>query len=313
MAKLTGRVDDFDLNLEDFIARINSDLVGKYINIASRCASFIVKKFDGKLAGGLASHPLIVEFQAAADTIAEYYENKQYGRAIRDIMALADKANQYIAVEEPWIKIKSPDTADQVHEVSSVALNCFRILTVYLKPAIPAIAAQVESFLNIEPLKWQDINHVLQDHSINPFKPMVQRVEASQLEAMIEEGKEESEAANTVTLKDPLKPEIDFEDFDKLDLRIVRIVKAEHVDGAEKLLRLQLDLDGAVKQVFAGIKSAYTPEQLEGKLTVMVANLKPRKMRFGVSEGMVLAAGPGGQELWILNPDEGAQPGMRVK
>ena len=313
MAKLSSRVDDFDLNLEDFVARINSDLVGKYINIASRCANFIVKKFDGKLSNNISDHPLIVEFQQAGETIADYFENKQYGKAIRDIMALADKANQYIAVEEPWVKIKDEATASGVQEVSSVSLNLFKILSIYLKPAIPSIAKQVETFLNIEPLQWLDIHQVLEGHTINKFKPMVQRIDPKKLEAMIEEGKEEADAANAPQLADPLKPEIEFADFDKLDLRIVKIVKAEHVDGAEKLLKLQLDLDGAVKQVFAGIKSAYSPEDLEGKLTVMVANLKPRKMRFGVSEGMVLAAGPGGKDLWILNPDEGAQPGMRVK
>jgi methionyl-tRNA synthetase len=313
MAKLTSKVDDFDLNMDDFVARINSDLVGKYINIASRCASFIVKKFDGKLSTGISSHPLILEFQQAGDTIADYFENKQYGHAIRDIMALADKANQYIAVEEPWVKIKNEETFAQVQEISSISLNLFRILSIYLKPALPAIAKQVEAFLNIEPLKWSDINTVLEDHAINKFKPMIQRIEMKQLEAMVEESKVEAEEANQSQLADPIKPEIEFADFDKVDLRIAKIIKAEHVEGAEKLLKLQLDLDGETKQVFAGIKSAYAPEELEGKLTVMVANLKPRKMRFGMSEGMVLAAGPGGKDLWILNPDDGAMPGMRVK
>ena len=313
MAKLTGRVDDFDLNLEDFVARINSDLVGKFVNIGSRVAKFITKNFDGKLASGYADHPLIAEYQAAADDIAELYENKEFGRAIKQIMALAAKANQYVDAEEPWVKIKDEATAGDVHLVSSVSLNLFKILAIYLKPAIPSIAEKVEAFLNVEPLEWQDIYSVLESHEINKFKPMVQRIDPKKLEAMIEEGKEEAEAANQPQLADPLKDEIEFKDFDKVDLRIVKIIKAEHVEGAEKLLKLQLDLDGVVKQVFAGIKSAYSPEDLEGKLTVMVANLAPRKMRFGVSEGMVLAAGPGGKDLWILNPDEGAQPGMRVK
>lgn len=312
MAKLTNKVDDFDLNLDDFTARINSDLVGKYINIASRCASFIVKKFDGKLSGSCANHPLVKEFQQAGDTIAEYFESKQYGHAIRDIMGLADKANQYIATEEPWVKIKQEETAAEVQYVSSVSLNLFRILTIYLKPAIPEIAKQVEAFLNIAPLQWSDINHTLESHSINRFKPMVKRIEAKQIEAMIEQSKQETQVAEP-QLADPIKPEIDFADFDKVDLRIVKIAKAEHVEGADKLLRLQLDLGGVTKQVFAGIKAAYKPEDLEGKTTVMVANLKPRKMKFGMSEGMVLAAGPGGEDLWILNPDDGAQPGMRVK
>lgn len=313
MAKLTNKIDDFDLNLDDFVARINSDLVGKYINIASRCASFIVKRFDGKLCSGISSHPLIKEFQAASEPIAQHFENKQYSQAIREIMALADKANQYIATEEPWVKIKDPATAPQVQEISSVSLNLFRILSIYLKPALPTIATQVEAFLNISPLSWNDINQVLEDHSINKFKPMIQRVDKKQVEAMVEESKENIAATEVVELADPIKPEIEFTEFDKVDLRIVKIIKAEHVEGAEKLLRLQLDLDGMTKQVFAGIKSAYSPEELEGKMTVMVANLKPRKMRFGVSEGMVLAAGPGGKDLWILNPDQGALPGMRVK
>jgi len=313
MAKLTSRVDDFDLNMDDFVARINSDLVGKYINIASRCASFISKRFDGVLSDNIADHPLIEEFQQAQSSIADYYENKQYGRAIRKIMNLADKANQYIAQEEPWVKIKQPETQAQVHQVSSVALNLFRILTIYLKPAIPNIAAKVETFLQVEPLQWQDLNSVLQNHPINKFKPMLQRVEASQLDAMVEESKQIDDTPEQTALAEPLKAEISFEDFDKLDLRIAKIIKAEEVEGADKLLRLQLDLDGVTKQVFAGIKSAYSAQSLEGKLTVMVANLKPRKMRFGLSEGMVLAAGPGGSDLWLLNPDDGAQPGMRVK
>lgn len=314
LAKLTSRLEDFDLNTEDFVARVNSDLVGKYINIASRCANFISKRFDGKLSSGIANDPLIKEFQDASETIANLYENKQYSKAVREIMALADKANQFIAEKEPWVLIKDEERAHEVQHISSVALNLFKILTVYLKPALPAIAEKVEAFLNIPPLQWSDTQTVLQDHEINRFKPMVQRVEAKQIEAMIEASKEEAAAANKPELEDPLKDEIEFADFDKVDLRIAKIAKAEHVDGAEKLLKLQLDLgNGVTKQVFAGIKSAYSPEDLQGKLTVMVANLKPRKMRFGLSEGMVLAAGPGGKDLWVLNPDEGAKPGMRVK
>ncbi|MCW8878925.1 MAG: methionine--tRNA ligase [Kangiellaceae bacterium] len=313
MAKLNHRVDDFDLNLEDFVSRNNSDLVNKYINIGSRVAKFMSKNFDLELCDDISEHPLIKEYQDAAEPIAQFYEQKQYGRAIKEIMNLAGKANQYIDAEVPWLKIKDEETQNEVHQLCTVSLNLFKILTVYLKPAIPSIAKKVEEFLNIPPLKWSDAFSVLENHKINKFKPMLDRVDPKKLEAMIEEGKEEAEAANQPQLTDPLKDEIEFKDFDKVDLRIVKIIKAEHVEGAEKLLKLQLDLDGVVKQVFAGIKSAYSPEDLEGKLTVMVANLAPRKMRFGVSEGMVLAAGPGGKDLWILNPDEGAQPGMRVK
>jgi methionyl-tRNA synthetase len=313
LAKLTNRVDDLDLNLEDFVARVNADLVNKYINIASRTANFISKRFDGKLADGIADHPLIKEFQSAAPTIAEYYEHKEFSKAVRDIMALADKANKYVDSEEPWVKIRDEATVKDVHLISSVSLNLFRLLTLYLKPAIPAIAQQVEAFLNIAPLCWSDVEKVLENHTINRFKPMVKRIEMKQVEAMIDESKSEAETAAQPQLADPIKDTIEFADFDKIDLRVAKIIKAEHVEGAEKLLKLQLDLGGVVKQVFAGIKSAYSPEELEGKLTVMVANLAPRKMRFGISEGMVLAAGPGGKELWILHPDEGAEPGMRVK
>jgi len=314
MAKLTNRVDDFDLNLEDFVARINSDLVGKYINIASRCASFITKHFDGRLSANLPKHQLIEEFQQSSEEIARLYENMEFGKAVKTIMALADKANQYIANEEPWVKIKASESAQSVQEVCSVALNLFKILTIYLKPVVPETAEKVEAFLNLPSLQWDDINEVLQDHQINKFKPMIQRIDNKQVEAMIEEAKTLDENANTTTqLADPIKTEIEYSDFDKIDLRIARIAKAEQVEGADKLLRLELDLGGQARQVFAGIKSAYEPAQLEGKLTVMVANLKPRKMRFGMSEGMILAAGPGGKDIWILNPDEGAQPGMRVK
>ncbi|MET1253846.1 methionine--tRNA ligase [Aliikangiella maris] len=313
MAKLTNRIDDFDLNFDDFIARVNSDLVGKYINLASRSAGFISKSFDGKLAALSTIHPLIAEFQNAAEKIAQLYEDKQYGQAVREIMALTDKANQYVDKEEPWVKIKDEASSQQVQEICTIAINLFKILTIYLKPAIPKIAAQVEDFLNIAPLRWRDTERLLEKHRINRFKPMVQRIERKQLDAIVEDSIAENAPVSEVQLTDPLKPEIEFADFDKVDLRIVKIIKAEHVEGAEKLLKLQLDLDGVTKQVFAGIKSAYLPEDLEGKLTVMVANLKPRKMRFGESEGMVLAAGPGGKDLWILNPDEGAQPGMRVK
>ncbi len=312
-AKLNNRIDDLDLNLDDFVNRVNADLVNKYINLASRVASFIGKRFDGKLAASVGDHPLVKEFQLAANTIADYYENKEFGKAVRDIMALADKANKFVDTEEPWVKIKSEDTLAEVHLVSSVALNCFKILSVYLKPVIPAIIEQVEAFFNVKPLSWDDSQTLLESHTINKFKPMINRVDPKHIEAMIEESKAEAEAISAPQLADPIKPDIDFATFDAIDLRVAKIVKAEHVEGADKLLKLQLDLGGVTKQVFAGIKSAYSPEQLEGKLTVMVANLAPRKMRFGMSEGMVLAAGPGGKDLWILNPDEGAEPGMRVK
>jgi len=321
-AKLTSKIDDLDLNLEDFAQRVNSDLVGKVINIASRCAGFITKKFDGTLSPTNSEEALINEFTAAQDEVAALYEARDFAKATRLIMALADKANQYIADKEPWQLVKDPAKSDEVQQVCSVGINLFRILTTYLKPIVPTLASQVEAFLNIE-LTWDSISVNLQDHKINKFKAMMQRVDMKHVEAMVEASKDNLQATapapapkldpNSPLAKDPISEEISFEDFAKIDLRIAKIAKAEHVKGADKLLRLELDLGGESRQVFAGIKSAYQPENLEGKLTVMVANLAPRKMRFGMSEGMVLAAGPGGEELWILNPEEGAQPGMRVK
>ena len=317
-AKLTSKIDDLDLNLEDFAQRVNSDLVGKVINIASRCAGFITKKFDGTLATVNSEEALVKEFTDAQEEISALYEARDFAKAVRLIMALADKANQYIADKEPWQLVKDPAKSEEVQQVCSVGINLFRILTTYLKPIVPSLAAQVEAFLNIE-LTWDSISINLQDHKINKFKAMMQRVDMKHVEAMVEESKENLQPAapvldaNSPLAKDPIADEISFDDFAKIDLRVAKIAKAEHVKGADKLLRLELDLGGETRQVFAGIKSAYQPEQLEGKLTVMVANLAPRKMRFGMSEGMVLAAGPGGEELWILNPEEGAQPGMRVK
>ena len=320
-AKLTSKIDDLDLNLEDFAQRVNSDLVGKVINIASRCAGFVVKKFDGMLSNDIVEQALINEFIAAEPEIAQHYENRDFSKATRQIMALADKANQYIADKEPWQLVKDPTKADEVQQVCSLGINMFKILTTYLKPIVPQLAEQVEAFLNIE-LTWDGISQPLTNHKINKFKAMMQRVDMEKVNAMIEDSKDNLQAiVNTpVALdpesplaKDPISDTISFEDFAKIDLRIVKIIKAEHVKGADKLLRLELDLGGETRQVFAGIKSAYQPEQLEGKLTVMVANLAPRKMRFGMAEGMVLAAGPGGEDLWVLNPDDGAQPGMKVK
>ncbi|MCO7222918.1 methionine--tRNA ligase [Pleionea sp. CnH1-48] len=312
-SKLNNRIDDYDLNLEDFVQKNNADLVNKYINIGSRVANFISKKFDGKLGADCSEHPLIKEFQEAAETIAEHYENKQYHHAIRLIMSLADKANVYINDEAPWVLAKDEEQAAKVQEISTISLNCFRMLTIFLKPVLPEVAKEVEAYFQIEPLQWSDAQTVLADHEVSRKKPTIQRIDNKQVEAMIEESKAEAEAEAAPQLADPIKDEIEFGDFEKIDLRIAKIAKAEHVEGADKLLRLQLDLGGVTKQVFAGIKSAYKPEDLEGKLTVMVANLKPRKMKFGMSEGMVLAAGPGGEDLWVLHPDDGAEPGMRVK
>ncbi len=320
-AKLGSGVDDIDLNLEDFAARVNSDLVGKVVNIASRCAGFISKRFDGKLADQVTETDLFKDFVAKGETIAEHYEKREFSRAVREIMALADRANQVIDERKPWVVAKEEGKDAELQAICSDGLNLFRLLIGYLRPILPGTAEAAEAFLQVEPLTWDQLATPLTGHAIGKFKPLMTRVDPKQIEAMLEHSKEDLAAqapaakpsADSPLAKDPIAETIQFDDFAKLDLRIARIAKAEHVEGADKLLQLTLDLGGETRNVFAGIKSAYAPEDLEGKLTVMVANLAPRKMRFGISEGMVLAAGPGGKALFILNPDEGAQPGMRVK
>jgi methionyl-tRNA synthetase len=319
-AKLGSGVDDIDLNLEDFVARVNSDLVGKVVNIASRCAGFINKRFEGRLADECSEPGLYQDFVNEGNDIASDYENRDFGHALRKIMALADRANQYIDANKPWVLAKQEGEEQTVQAVCSVGLNLFRILMTYLQPVLPAMAAEVETFLNIPAMNWNAVATPLSGHRINKFKPLMTRVEEEKIDAMLDDSKDTlgdpaaaTETASTVLQGDPIAETISFEDFAKLDLRIARITRAAHVEGADKLLQLTLDIGGESRNVFAGIKSAYTPESLQGKLTVMVANLAPRKMRFGVSEGMVLAAGPGGSDLFVLHPDDGAQPGMRVK
>jgi methionyl-tRNA synthetase len=319
-AKLGGGVDDLDLNLDDFTQRVNSDLVGKVVNIASRCAGFIMKKSSGRLSARVSEADLYQTFVKAGDEIAGFYQAREYGRASREIMALADVANQYIDEQKPWVLAKQQGAEQQVQEICSVGLNLFRVLITYLKPVLPAMAEQARNFLNLSSLNWDDITEPLTDHPIEAFKPMMTRVEPASVEAMVLASKEHLEetgktgsAGGGPLVDEPLGAPITFDDFAKLDLRVVRIAQAEAVPGADKLLKLTLDLGGETRNVFAGIKTAYAPEDLEGKLTVMVANLEPRKMRFGVSEGMVLAAGPGGKDLFILEPHAGAKPGMRVK
>lgn len=320
-AKLSSGIDDIDLNLEDFRMRVNADLVNKVVNIASRCAGFIKKKSDGVMATELAEPALYHEAVAAGESIAAAYENREYGKAMREIMAIADKANQYIDAAEPWVLAKQEGKEKDVQDCCSLGINLFRVIVTYLAPVLPKVAEDAQAFLNLDSMEWNSIEQPLLGHTINKFKPLMQRVEEDKINAIIEETKEAlaavaAQAAPKPTgplADEPIADTIEFPDFAKVDLRVVRIAKAEHVKGADKLLQLTLDLGGETRNVFAGIKSAYKPEDLEGKLTVMVANLAPRKMKFGVSEGMVLAAGPGGEDLWILNPDEGAQPGMRIK
>jgi methionyl-tRNA synthetase len=319
-AKLGSGIDDIDLNLEDFTSRVNSDLVGKVVNIASRCSGFIKKRFEGKLSASLHDETLLKTMVDANESIANAYEAREYSKAMREIMALADKANQYIDDHKPWIIAKQDNSDDELQAVCTMGINCFRLLILYLKPVLPVLTAKAEEFLNIAPLQWQDAGTALVDHEINKFKPLMTRVEKEHVDAMVEDSKEDLNASETEQAvvsgplaDNPIADEISIEDFMKVDFRIAKIVKAGHVEGADKLLQLTLDLGGETRNVFAGIKSAYSPEDLEGKLTVMVANLAPRKMRFGLSEGMVLAAGPGGKDLFILSPDQGAEPGMKVK
>ena len=318
-SKLSDGIDDLDLNFDDFLQRVNSDLVGKVVNIASRSASFINRRYAGQLADSLAEPVLYAEFVVASDSIAQAYEGREFGRAMREIMALADRANQYIDEKKPWALAKQTGAVTEVQAVCSMGLNLFRLLTLYLKPVLPGVAAEVEQFLQIPPLCWDDIAKPMLNHVIAEFKPLMQRVEMAQIIAIVEDSKESPSASAEIPAEvagpltdDPISETIKIEDFSRIDLRVARIVKAEAVAGADKLVRLELDLGGETRQVFAGIKSAYAPDDLLGRLTVMVANLAPRKMRFGVSEGMVLAAGDA-SGIYLLSPDSGAKPGMRVK
>ncbi|WP_429134451.1 methionine--tRNA ligase [Aeromonas hydrophila] len=316
-AKLNSRIDDLDLNLDDFVARVNADVVNKLVNLASRNAGFIAKRFDGKLAATCAEPELYAEFANARTAIAEAYESREFSRAIREIMALADKANRYVDDKAPWVIAKQEGADAELQAVCSVGINLFRVLMAYLKPVMPLLAERAEAFLG-ETLSWDGVEMPLVDHTVAPFKALFSRIEPAKIEAMIDASKEDlakeqAPKASGPLVDDPISETISYDDFAKIDLRVALIKKAEAVPEADKLLKLQLDIGGETRQVFAGIKSAYNPEDLEGKLTVMVANLAPRKMRFGMSEGMVLAAGPGGKDLWILEPQDGAQPGMRVK
>ena len=310
--KLSDSADDLDINLDDFVQRVNADLVGKVINIASRTAGFLVKHFDGELSPELHDPSLMQQFTNAADSIAEHFERGNFGKAIREITALADLANQYIAAHEPWNMIKDPERKADVQPVCSQALEMFRALMIFLKPILPETARRAEEFLAVEPLQWADLTTHLGSHRINPFKAMLQRMEIKQVEKLVDAPEpqvpEQAPAAESKT-----DASISIEDFNKIELRVARIVSAEPVEGADKLLRLVLDVGDHQRQVFSGIKAAYAADDLVDRLTVVVANLAPRKMRFGVSEGMVLAAGPGDTDIFLLSPDSGATPGMVVK
>ena len=314
-SKLSGSVEDIDLNLEDFIQKVNSDLVGKVVNIASRCAKFLTNGNNGILSSTIENQALWNQVSGAKDSIANHYENRDFSKAIREIMALADLANEYIAAKEPWKLNKDPDQQQKVQDICSLGINMFRVILTYLKPVLPSMAEAGETFLN-DSLTWESVNQPLVKHQINPFTPLMQRIEKERVDAMVEASKQDLPKAIEPIISgpladEPLADEISFDDFIKVDLRVALIVKAEHVEGADKLLQLTLDIGGETRQVFSGIKSSYDPQSLEGRLTVMVANLAPRKMRFGMSEGMVLAAADK-KGIYLLEPDSGAQPGQRV-
>jgi len=313
-AKLNERTEDLDLNFDDFVQRVNSDLVGKVVNVASRCAGFIAKRFDGMLADRMMDEPLYREFIDAREGLGDSYENREFSRAMRDIMALADRANQFIADHRPWEIAKEAGREDELQAICSQGLNLFRVLITYLSPVLPRTAEAAGEFLGCSVSKsgdWDALDEPLIAHRVGRYDHLMKRVDTKAIDAMVESSRKPEAMSTEETNRQ--EDTIDIEQFAQVDLRVARIVKAEYVEGADKLLQLTLDLGGETRTVFAGIRAAYQPEALEGRLTVMVANLAPRKMRFGVSEGMVLAAGPGGRDIFLLSPDDGAQPGMKVK
>jgi methionyl-tRNA synthetase len=324
-AKLNAKVEDVDFNPEDFIARVNADLIGKYVNIASRAAGFIAKRFDGKVATdwAVADDSFLANLHNVGPEIQALYDSREFGKALRAIMDQADLINAYVDANKPWELAKNPDNNARLQEVCSRLLEAFRILTIYLKPVLPALAANVETLLNIAPLQWADITTPLpHGHAVNPYSHLMTRVEPKMLDALFEmpekAGAASGAAAAAAADMEAIAPEIRIDDFAKIDLRIARIVNCEDVEGSDKLLRLTLDVgEGRMRNVFSGIKSSYQPQDLIGKLTVMVANLAPRKMKFGISEGMVLAASAADEKtnpgIYVLNPWPGAEPGMRVR
>ena len=317
-AKLSSRIDDIDLNLEDFVQRVNADIVNKVVNLASRNAGFINKRFGGKLSAELADPALYQSFVDASASIAEAWQSREFGRAVREIMAMADVANRYVDEQAPWVVAKQEGRDADLQAICSMGINMFRVLMTWLKPVLPSLSERAEAFLNQE-LSWDGIAQPLRDHTLSAFKALYNRVEMDKVNALIEASKEDAAAANKPAVTgpladDPIQETITFDDFAKVDMRIALIQNAEFVEGSDKLLRLTLDLGGETRNIFSGIRTAYPdPSVLVGRLTMMVANLAPRKMRFGISEGMVMAAGPGGKEIFLLSPDSGAQPGMQVK
>jgi methionyl-tRNA synthetase len=314
--KLGSSIEDIDLNLEDFVQRVNSDLIGKFVNLASRSAKFINNNFTDKLSQSLDNQELVQQFIAAKATIFTFYQAREYNKAIKEIMTLADLANQYIDSAKPWVQIKDPNQQIYVHNVCTTCINLFKILAAYLKPVLPKLAKKIELFLQIDSLDHSNLDTFLLNQEIGKFAPLIQRIETQQVDKMLEENKSEDNTPTNATNSniEPIAPTITIDDFAKIDLRIAKIVHAEHIPDADKLVKLELDVGLETRQVFSGIKSAYRPEDLIGKYTVVVANLAPRKMKFGVSAGMILAASGAGKDgLWLLEPHAGAKPGMRVK
>ena len=322
-AKLNASMEDIDLNLEDFMARVNSDLIGKFLNIASRSSNFITKYFEGKLIlTSLANEVVIKQFVASSDDIAQSYENREYNKAIREIMRLADIANIYIDQHKPWELAKEPTKRNELHKVCSVSVNLFKILATYLKPVLPEIAIEVESFLKLPELNWEDSKKTLPgEHKIDKYRHLSNRIEPDLIDTLLNANKESNLKTtrpqpmtnSTENADTDESHEITIDTFAKIDLRVAKVLTATHVEGADKLIRLELDVGNERRQVFAGIKSAYNPDDLVDKLVVVVANLKSRKMRFGDSQGMVLAASGDDSEIFIISPDNGAKPGMQVK
>jgi methionyl-tRNA synthetase len=337
-SRLGPGIDDLDLNLEEFTAKVNGDIVGKLVNIASRCAGLLGRVAEGRLAARLPDPGLHDEFTSAGERIAAFYEGRDYAAAVREIMLLTDRANLYIDRHKLWLAAKEASRRDEVQGVCTQGINLFRVLVQYLKPVMPKLVAAAEEFLAATAARWDDVATPLLDRRLQPYAPLATRVDPTAVKALLEASTESlkpteapprAQAAKETATPQPAKappsagasapesiaaqPRISIEDFAKLDLRVARIDAAELVDGADKLLKLTVDLGGEQRTVFAGIRAAYEAEKLVGRLAVLVANLEPRKMRFGISEGMVLAAGPGGAEIFLVAPDSGATPGMKVK
>ncbi|MCE3268468.1 MAG: methionine--tRNA ligase [Burkholderiales bacterium] len=325
-SKLSNKIEDIDLSLDDFIARVNSELVGKFINIAARSSSFLSKNFDNKLCAKTQDNSLLDQVLLIKETVAKYYTEREYNKAIRTIMAVVDEINVYVDNTKPWILAKDPAKQEELHQVCSILINAFRLISIYLKPVVPDLIAKIEEFLNISPLMWSDLNSSLCNHAIKPYSHLISRIEPKMIENMLEINKASINDTNVpsniaaensivATQYEAIAETVNIDDFAKIDLRVARIIDAKHVEGADKLLQITLDIGSEQRNVFAGIKSAYNPVDLIGKHTIMVANLAPRKMKFGLSEGMILAASSEDKNsgIYILEPDEGAKPGMRVR